>query len=126
MEKGSRKLKDHPDVPGESRMEGTRANLGIKIGPDVAVGSVQGSPKRSVNIHCDPNWWARLFHGDSSCSCIGHYSDESGDKWQEDAMELKWGTVCETLEWENRELDEMSQEGRAHRDQKHRWIKCSV
>ena len=41
MEKGSRKLKDHPDVPGESRMEGTRANLGIKIGPDVTVGSVQ-------------------------------------------------------------------------------------
>ena len=61
MEKGSRKLKDHPDVPGESRMEGTRANLGIKIGPDVTVGSVQGSPKRSVNIHCDPNWWAFML-----------------------------------------------------------------
>ena len=74
----SRKLKDHPDVPGESRMEGTRANLGIKIGPDVTVGSVQGSPKRSVNIHCDPNWWARLFHWSSSCSCIRHYLDESG------------------------------------------------
>ena len=52
---------DHPDVPGESRMEGTRANLGIKIGPDVTVGSVQGSPKRSVNIHCDPNWWAFML-----------------------------------------------------------------
>ena len=38
MEIDSRKLKDHPDVPGESRMEGTRANLGIKIGPDVTVG----------------------------------------------------------------------------------------
>ena len=61
MEIDSRKLKDHPDVPGESRMEGTRANLGIKIGPDVAVGSVQGSPKRSVNIHCDPNWWAFML-----------------------------------------------------------------
>ena len=55
-----------------------------------------------MNIRCDPNWWARLFHGDSSCSCIGHYSDESGDKWQEDAMKLEWGTVCETLEWEPR------------------------
>ena len=54
-----------------------------------------------------------------------NYSDESGDKWQEDAMELEWGTVCETLEWENRELDEMSQEERAHGGQ-HRWIKCSV
>ena len=52
-------------------------------------------------------------------------SNESGDKWQEDAMELEWGTVCETLEWENRELDEMSQEERAHGGQ-HRWIKCSV
>ena len=30
-------------------------------------------------------------------------------------MELKWGTVCETLEWENRELDEMSQEERGPR-----------
>ena len=40
-------------------------------------------------------------------------------------MELEWGTVCETLEWENRELDEMSQEERAHGGQ-HRWIKCSV
>ena len=90
MEKGSRKLKDHPDVPGESRMEGTRANLGIKIGPDVTVGSVQGSPKRSVNIHCDPNWWARLFHWSSSCSCIRHYLDESvcGVNWRMIAEQL--------------------------------------
>ena len=44
---------------------------------------------------------------------------------RKDAMELEWGTVCETLEWENRELDEMSQEERAHGGQ-HRWIKCSV
>ena len=90
MEKGSRKLKDHPDVPGELRMEGTRANLGIKIGPDVTVGSVQGSPKRSVNIHCDPNWWARLFHWSSSCSCIRHYLDESvcGVNWRMIAEQL--------------------------------------
>ena len=90
MEIDSRKLKDHPDVPGESRMEGTRANLGIKIGPDVTVGSVQGSPKRSVNIHCDPNWWARLFHWSSSCSCIRHYLDESvcGVNWRMIAEQL--------------------------------------
>ena len=62
---------DHLDVPGESRMEGTRANLGIKIGPDVTVGSVQGSPKRSVNIHCDPNWWAGLFIGVVHAHALG-------------------------------------------------------
>ena len=61
MKNDSRKLKDHSDVPGESRTEGGRADLHIKTGPDVTVDSVQGSPKRSVNIHCDPNWWAFML-----------------------------------------------------------------
>ena len=61
MKNDSRKLKDHSDMPGESRTEGGRADLHIKTGPDVTVDSVQGSPKRSVNIHCDPNWWAFML-----------------------------------------------------------------
>ena len=77
MKNDSRKLKDHSDMPGESRTEGGRADLHIKTGPDVTVDSVQGSPKRSVKYTtCDPNWWARLFHWSSSCSCIRHHLDE--------------------------------------------------
>ena len=39
---------DHPDVPGESRTEGGRADLHIKTRTRCHSGSVQGSPKRSL------------------------------------------------------------------------------
>ena len=63
---------DHPDVPGESRTEGGRAELHIKIGPDVTVGSVQGSPKRSVKTpHVIPTGGQDYFIGVVHAHALG-------------------------------------------------------